>query len=63
MNDYIIDKNNIDYDTNSEAIYHCGASSKDSSNIINTIVKINENGVYKPLIKDVLENRELLFNS
>ena len=46
----------IDFNTDNELIYHCGASSKDSGKRINTIVKIEDNGVYKPLINELLNN-------
>ena len=48
----------IDYNTNNEIVYHCGASSKDSGKKINTIVKIEDNGLYKPLIAELLNNKE-----
>ena len=52
----------IDFDTENEMIYHCGASSKDSGNKINTIVRIEENVVYKPLIKEILNNKIKVFD-
>lgn len=40
----------IDYDTNNESIYHCGASSKDSGKKINTIMKIEDIKAYCNLL-------------
>ena len=48
----------IDFNTNNELIYHCGASSKDSGNKITTITKINDNNIYYQLINDILNNDE-----
>ncbi len=45
----------IDYDTNNESIYHCGASSKDSGKKINTIMKIEDIKAYNSLFKEILE--------
>ena len=45
----------IDYDTNNESIYHCGASSKDSGKRINTIMKIEDIKAYNLLFKELLE--------
>ena len=45
----------IDYDTNNESIYHCGASSKDSGKKINTIMKIEDIDAYNLLFKKLLE--------
>lgn len=52
----------IDFDTENEIIYHCGASSKDSGNKINTIVRIEENVVYKPLIREIINNKIKVFD-
>ncbi len=45
----------IDFDTNNESIYHCGASSKDSGKKINTIMKIEDIKAYDLLFKELLE--------
>lgn len=45
----------VDYGLKSEAIYHCGASCKDGGNKISSIVKIDEFGLYKPMIKKLLK--------
>ena len=64
----IIKKNNnrfhdryivLDYNTSSESIYHCGASSKDAGNKITTITKIENSELYKPLIDKTLNNDDL----
>jgi len=43
-------------------IYHCGASSKDSGNRINTITNVLEKEVYIDLINEILNNDELIFH-
>lgn len=50
----------VDFNTNNELIYHCGASSKDSGNKITTITKINDSNIYYQLINDILNNDELI---
>ena len=50
----------IDYGTKSESIYHCGASSKDAGKKITTITKIEEIGLYKALINEILNNDDLI---
>ena len=51
----------IDYGTNHEAFYFCGASSKDAGNKISTISKIEESlrDMYHDLFKGMLNNAEL----
>lgn len=49
----------IDYNTKSELIYHCGASSKDAGKRITTITKIEEKELYKSLIDEILNNDDL----
>ena len=49
----------IDYNTKSELIYHCGASSKDAGKRITTITKIEEKELYKSLIAEILNNDDL----
>ena len=49
----------LDYNTKDEAIYHCGASSKDAGMRITTISRIEEKELYKSLI-DEIQNNELL---
>lgn len=50
----------IDFDTENEIIFHCGASSKDAGKRITTITKIEEQYIYKELIKDILNNENLV---
>ena len=50
----------LDFGTENEKIYHCGASSKDAGKKVCTISAITDNAVYKPLIKKLLKNRELV---
>lgn len=51
----------IDYGTNHEAFYFCGASSKDAGNKISTISKIEESlrDMYHDLFKGMLTNADL----
>ena len=49
----------IDFNTTNYKIYHCGASSKDSGNKINTIIKIEDNTPYIDLINGILNNPNL----
>ena len=51
----------IDSDTESETIFHCGASSKDAGKRITTITRIEEQNLYKDLIKEILNNDDLIF--
>ena len=50
----------IDFNTNNYLLYHCGASSKDSGNKINTIHILQEKDVYISLINEVLNNKNLV---
>ena len=52
----------LDFNTDNYMIYHCGASSKDSGNRINTITKIFEKEVYIGLINETLNNNELIIH-
>ena len=45
----------IDYNTETELIYHCGASSKDSGKKINTIMKIEDINAYNLLLNEMLD--------
>lgn len=45
----------IDYDTDSERIYHCGASSKDAGKKVTTITEVPEKGIYRELIEEILQ--------
>ena len=50
----------IDFDTENEIIFHCGASSKDVGKRITTITKIEEQNIYKELVKDILNNENIV---
>ena len=49
----------IDYGETSEAVYHCGASSKDSGNKTTTICRIEDISVYKQVFDSLLKNPPL----
>ena len=49
----------IDFGTENETIYHCGASSKDAGGRICSITTIADNTIYDPIIENVLQNQEL----
>jgi len=49
----------LDFNTNNEAIYLCGSSSKDSGNKITTIVKLEHTEQYHKLINEILNNENL----
>ncbi len=49
----------VDYDTTSERIYHCGASSKDAGSKITTISKIEDAEVYHYIFDELLTNSAL----
>lgn len=51
----------IDYNIENEIIFHCGASSKDAGKRITTITKIEDRLIYKELIKEILNNEDLIF--
>jgi len=50
----------LDYNKETENLYHCGASSKDSGNRITTITKISENNIYHNIIDKLLLNKKLI---
>ena len=50
----------LDFNTDNYMIYHCGASSKDSGNYVNTITEVLEKEVYIGLINEILNNDELI---
>lgn len=52
----------LDYNTDDEKIYHCGASSKDGGNKVMTITLLTESAIYHPLIDKALTNEELILN-
>ncbi len=52
----------IDYNTDNEKIYHCGASSKDAGKKVTTITLVTDAAVYHPLIDTLLQNPALTLN-
>lgn len=48
----------IDYNTDNEQIYHCGASSKDGGNKVTTITAVADNAIYHPIIDSIANNQE-----
>ena len=50
----------LDFGTENEKIYHCGASSKDAGNKVCSISTTADNAIYKPLIENLLSNPELV---
>ena len=49
----------LDYNSDSERIYHCGASSKDAGNKITTISEVTDRQVYHPIVDTLLKNPSL----
>ncbi len=50
----------VDYNSKTESIYHCGASSKDAGNKITTILKIEDTKIYHQIFDELLTNDELI---
>ena len=50
----------IDFGTENEIIYHCGASSKDAGSRICSITTTEDNEIYKPLIENLLKNQTIV---
>ena len=48
----------LDFGSENETIYHCGASSKDAGKKVSAITKIADSAVYKPLIENLLKNQD-----
>ena len=46
----------IDYQTENEQIYHCGASSKDGGNKVTTISALSDGTIYNQIINQLLHN-------
>ena len=53
----------IDYDTKTERIYHCGASSKDAGNKVTTITEVSDRQVYHTIVDVLLQNSNLILPS
>lgn len=51
----------LDYNSDFERIYHCGASSKDAGNKITTISEVTDRQVYHPIVDTLLNNPILTF--
>ena len=49
----------LDFGTNNETIYHCGASSKDAGKKVSSVMTIADNEAYKPLIENLLKNQKV----
>ncbi|MGI6766294.1 MAG: ORF6N domain-containing protein [Lentihominibacter sp.] len=49
----------IDWNTDNQKIYHCGASSKDAGQRITTVSEVVDQVIYKDLINKLLKNPEL----
>lgn len=49
----------IDYKTENEKVYHCGASSKNAGERVTTITEVPEKEIYNGLIEKLLKNDEL----
>ena len=52
----------IDYDSDNEQIYHCGASSKDGGNKVTTITAVTDRAIYHPIIDQLINNPELVLH-
>lgn len=50
----------LDYGTNDEKIFLCGASSKDAGGRITSILEDPDRKKYEPMIKDLLKNKKLV---
>ena len=50
----------IDFGTENEIIYHCGASSKDAGIRVCSITTTADNEIYEPLIENLLKNQTLI---
>lgn len=48
----------LDFGTDSEKLFHCGASSKDAGNKITTIMQLEDIVVYRALFERLLENEK-----
>lgn len=49
----------LDYNTNNEKIYHCGASSKDAGNKVTTITEVTDRQVYHQIVDALQQNKVL----
>lgn len=51
----------LDYNTDGECIFHCGASSKDAGNKVTTITEVADRQVYHQIVDTLLNNPVLTF--
>lgn len=49
----------LDYNSDNERIYHCGASSEDVGNKVTTISEVSDRQVYHPIVDTLLKNPPL----
>ena len=52
----------LDYNTRTEKIYHCGASSKDAGNKVTTISEVTDRSLYHPLVDALVGNTVLVLS-
>ncbi|MBP3337897.1 MAG: ORF6N domain-containing protein [Lachnospiraceae bacterium] len=52
----------IDYDTDNEKIFHCGASSKDAGSRVTSILEVLDTINYHPMIDGLLNNKSLILS-
>ena len=53
----------LDYNTPTERIYHCGASSKDSGKKVCTIIEVEDRQLYHPIIDVLLTQPKLILST
>lgn len=53
----------LDYNTPTERIYHCGASSKDSGKKVCTIIEVEDIQLYHPIIDVIIIQPELILST
>ena len=50
----------LDYNSDNERIYHCGASSKDAGNKVTTISEVSDRQVYHTIVDTLIKNPTLI---
>ena len=50
----------LDYNSDNERIYHCGASSKDAGNKVTTISEVSDRQVYHTIVDTLIKNPTLV---
>lgn len=48
----------VDFRTNSEKLFHCGASSKDAGNKITTIVQLDDIDAYRNMFEELYDRQK-----